>query len=182
MAKLDFDKVTMADLEGKAVVVQPITSSGNVFNLNYTRNLLAFSIHNDAVYDYTRDDKGVWMENKTPIVKLDKAKGTIEYLAGVYVEDLYVKNDMVHQEKFLGEPAVALLQALKLYLQSFQMFKFDAYLTDERKILNGLIGETVGNTTTTTTTTTSTTTTTVKPEAPKPADSTTTTTTTTVKP
>jgi len=175
MKKLDFNKVTMADLDGKAVVVQPITSSGNVFNMNYTRNLLAFSIHDDSVFDYTTDDKGVWKENKTPIVKLDKAHNKIEYLAGLFVEDLFVKNDKVHQDTFMGEPAVALLQALKLYLQSFQMFSFDAYLTDEKKILAGLIGDEGGKSTTTTTTT-------VKPvTTTTTTTSTTTTTTTTVK-
>lgn len=169
MTKLDFNNVKMKDIDGKAIIVKPQNSTGNVFNRNYDKNLLAFVIHDEAVYDFTTDEKGKWVENEVPVVKLDTAHSKIEYLAGCFVENMYQRYGGSHEDKIIGEPAIALLQALKLYLQSYQLFIFDAELTDEAKILGGVIESTSTTSTTTSTTTV------------KPTTTTTTTTTTTAK-
>lgn len=172
VSNLKLENVTMDKLNGKYVEFQRLSGSGDVYEgiLDQGYNHV-FKIKDNNAYDYTMDDKGNLVQNTKPVVSLtnitvqdDSGKGTktvpgILYVAERDVQDPYELNEEVQQSPIIGEPAVAFVQALSLYIQSLQFFSYDSYLGTEIRILDHVFDEdnTAKNTTTTSTTTSTTT-------------------------
>ena len=171
VSNLTLENVTMDQLNGKYVEFERLSGSGDVYEgiLDQGYNHV-FKIENNSAYDYTMDDKGNLVQDTKPVVSLtnitvqdDSGTGTktvpgILYIAERDVQDPYELNEEVQQSPIIGEPAVAFVQALSLYIQSLQFFSYDSYLGTEIRILDHVFDEDDTDSTSTTTTSTSTTT------------------------
>ena len=158
--KLTMKNVTMDKLNGKFIEFKRLSGSGDVYYNRSNGYHHVFKIDNDQAFDYKMDDKGNLVQDKKPVVKLDKGAKVVYYIAKRDNNNPYVLHDEVRSSKVIGEPAVSFVSALKDYLQSLQFFSYDSYLATEVDLLDDVVDTTTTTAATTTTTTKVTTTTT----------------------
>lgn len=124
----EVDKVKLADLNNKFVVIKNITDSGNVYvdGGDYPQ---FFAIVKGNVYHVTEQQFSDPTKGEL-VITLDSGKKQVSYKVAHKEDQPYERFNTLRQVKYYGEDGQALLQALKAHiLGTYNIHTYDAYLT-----------------------------------------------------